>query len=473
LPLPAALSTVVALIALLSGIVALGLSQGPGWREFRWFGFAALAAAGYAAAQIPVTLDVEPSLFLLLQRFGIAFAAMHGAARIAYLAGSEGRTTSTAERGLVAVGVTFAAIALVPGAIFRPHVTTHVWRGFTYRDPEATWLGEACFLYFVFATFWIVSQHVRSALRGDREAQWHSAGLLALAVTSANDTAVGSDLFKGPYLLDLGFFAVVFTAGVTITQRVVAEAHALQASSAQLARAQSELVERERLAALGELAAVVAHEVRNPVAVIFNALATLKPPVIREASTEASLLRIIGEEAARLNRMVTVLLDFARPQPLEVRVVALDAVVGAALEAARVGRDHVDAAVELDVEDGDCHIACDEQLVHQAVVNLVANALAAPARRSPVRVEVAPSDEGIAVRVIDDGAGVLPEHAARLFTPFFTTRPTGTGLGLAVVARILRAHGGTAAHEPSAGGGATFVVWLPRSSGSVAGDDPP
>jgi signal transduction histidine kinase len=219
---------------------------------------------------------------------------------------------------------------------------------------------------------------------------------------------------------------------------------------------------------LGELAAVVAHEVRNPVAVIFNALATLKPPVIRPDSTEASLLRIIGEEASRLNRMVTVLLDFARPQPLEIRVVALDTVARAALEAARVGRDSGDRAVEIEVGDGDCHIACDEQLVHQALVNLVANALDAPARRRPVRVEVSPADEGVAVRVIDDGAGVLPEHAARLFTPFFTTRPTGTGLGLAVVARILRAHGGTAIHEPSAGGGATFVVWLPRSRSSAS-----
>ncbi|MDB4996957.1 MAG: Flagellar sensor histidine kinase FleS [Myxococcaceae bacterium] len=469
MPLPAALSSLVAAVALLSGILALGLSRGPGWREFRWFGFAALAAAAYAAAQIPVTLDVEPSLLVLLQRVGIAFAAMHGAARVGYLAASERRATSTVERAIIAVGIAFAAIALIPGVVFRPQVATHVWHGFTYRDPEATWVGDVCFFYFVFATFWIVSRHIRSARQGDTNARWHAAGLLALAVAAANDTLVGMQLVHGPYLLDLGFFAVVVTAGVTITKRVVAEAHALQASSADLARAQTELVERERLAALGELAAVVAHEVRNPVAVIFNALVTLKSPLVRETSTDASLLRIIGEEASRLNRMVTVLLDFARPQPLEVRLVALDDIVRAALEAAAVGRDPSD--VVLDTGEGDCHIACDEQLVHQALVNLVGNALAAPARRSPVRVEVAPGDTGVAIRVIDDGVGVPPEQAARLFTPFFTTRPTGTGLGLAVVARIARAHGGTASHEPTTGGGATFVVWLPRGRASASAPD--
>jgi two-component system sensor histidine kinase HydH len=461
-PLPAALSTIVAVVALLGGVMALALSRGPGWRDFRWFGFASLAAAVYGAAQVPVTLDGDPSLLVFLQRVGIAAGAMHGAARLRYVADSESRDPTAAERTFIGFGLGFAVVAFVPGAIFRPEVLTHAWHGFTYRDPEATWLGGVCFAYFVFATFWIVRAHVGSALRGNKEARWHAAGLLVLGVAAANDSAVGVKLLGGPYLLDVGFLAVVLTTGVTIARRVVAEARALQASSAQLARTQAELVERERLAALGELAAVVAHEVRNPVAVIFNALATMKPSLPGRSENETSLLRIIGEEATRLNRMVTVLLDFARPQPLEVRVVAVDVLVRAALQAARVGHEPRLAEIEVHIYDGDPQIACDEQLVHQAIVNLVANALAAPERRTRVRVEVEPRERDVDVRVIDDGAGVRPEHTARLFTPFFTTRPTGTGLGLAVVARIARAHGGTATYQETAGGGATFVVSLPR-----------
>ena len=95
-------------------------------------------------------------------------------------------------------------------------------------------------------------------------------------------------------------------------------------------------------------------------------------------------------------------------------------------------------------------------------MNLVTNAIQSPERKGPVRVSVTRAgDDRVRLSVIDDGAGVAADIADRIFRPFFTTRPTGTGLGLAVVQRIVEAHGGVIAHHATPGGGATFEVELP------------
>jgi len=174
----------------------------------------------------------------------------------------------------------------------------------------------------------------------------------------------------------------------------------------ELVIAQEELIRRERLAALGEMSAVVVHEVRNPVAVIFNAAAALrKNPQERE-----KLLAIVEEEAGRLKRMVSDLLDFARPASLHLVEEPLAPIIESALE-----------SIEGSAGDGWLHLA-----------------------------------------VVDDGEGISPVNAALIFRPFFTTRAVGTGLGLTVVQRIVEAHGGKIAHRETPGGGATFEIRFAR-----------
>lgn len=243
---------------------------------------------------------------------------------------------------------------------------------------------------------------------------------------------------------------------------VCTEITALLAAQQQLEAAQADLVKQERLAALGELAAVVAHEVRNPLAVIFNALATLRRSTPPEKRVEL-LIDVIHEEADRLNRMVSALLELARPVDATLAPTQIAELVRSAIDAVR-SLSQPEAEVRL-VLPRELPVArLDEHKVHQAVVNLVANAVQAAGRRGPVQVQVsveASPAPALRIDVVDDGAGVPEASRARLFTPFFTTRARGTGLGLVVVRRVAEAHGGAVRFEPTPGGGATFVMTLP------------
>jgi len=243
---------------------------------------------------------------------------------------------------------------------------------------------------------------------------------------------------------------------------VCTEITALIEAQQQLEAAQADLVKKERLATLGELAAVVAHEVRNPIAVIFNALATLKRTVPTDVQGRL-LFDVIGEESERLNRMVTALLELARPEQAKLAPTPVMELVRSSIDAAR-SMVEPEAEVRLLAPERNALARVDEQKVHQALVNLISNAVQATGRRGPVQVRV--TVEGgtipmLRVDVIDDGDGVPLELRERVFAPFFTGRAKGTGLGLAVVRRVAEAHRGSATIESTPGGGATFVLKLP------------
>lgn len=243
---------------------------------------------------------------------------------------------------------------------------------------------------------------------------------------------------------------------------VCTEITALVQAQQQLEAAQADLVKKERLATLGELAAVVAHEVRNPIAVIFNALATLKHTV-PPSGQGRELLDVIGEESERLERMVTALLELARPEQAKLAPTQVMELVRSSIDAAR-SMVEPEAEVRLMVPEPLPLARVDEHKVHQALVNLISNAVQATGRRGPVLVRVTVERSGTAmlrVDVIDDGDGVPPELRERVFAPFFTARAKGTGLGLAVVRRVAEAHRGSATIEVTPGGGATFVLRLP------------
>ena len=239
----------------------------------------------------------------------------------------------------------------------------------------------------------------------------------------------------------------------------------LRKSYAELARAQAELIERERLAALGEMAASVAHEVRNPLGVIFNSLGSLKRLLQPEGDVRL-LLDIVGEESDRLNRMVGDLLDYSRPLRPTLQPVALQPVLEEAIASTKSPGEESSVEVRLKIEPGLPPVRADARLLRQAVVNLVTNSLQAMPHGGVLTVSAARvlSDAGPQARIAvhDTGVGVPPEARSKVFQPFFTTKPTGTGLGLAVVKRIAEGHGGRALLSDSERG-TEFHLLLPLS----------
>ncbi len=239
----------------------------------------------------------------------------------------------------------------------------------------------------------------------------------------------------------------------------------LERARIDLERAQSELVKQERLAALAELSGVIAHEVRNPLGVIFNALATLKRILPTLPGDSRELLEIIDEEAARLNRLVSAVLELVRPVEPEMGPVAIDAIASQAIAAARSLAD-TKAEVRLEIAPDLPAIHADERMLLQALISLVTNAIQAPNRRGPIKVRISveprPSDM-VRFEVEDDGSGVPTEVVDRIFSPFFTTRAAGTGLGLPIVKRVADAHRGTIELLRNTQRGATFVLRIPAS----------
>jgi signal transduction histidine kinase len=233
-----------------------------------------------------------------------------------------------------------------------------------------------------------------------------------------------------------------------------------------LRRAEAELVAAERLAAIGRVAAGVAHEINNPIAVIRGYLSTMREEAERETLRDE--LRILDEEAALCQRIAEELLVYARTPALSPR----------AVDAAELLRDAVDRAegmpsrrsqgaplVVVDAEPA--MISVDPHRIRQVVVNLVANAREATSSDEPVLVEGRRAGEGYRIEVLDRGEGFSIDNLDRIFEPFFTTRQDGTGLGLAVCYGLVTAHGGSIRAEPRPGGGARFIVELP----SVIGEE--
>jgi signal transduction histidine kinase len=238
----------------------------------------------------------------------------------------------------------------------------------------------------------------------------------------------------------------------------------LKKSYAQLSQAQAELVRHERLVALGELAGVMAHEVRNPLGVIFNSLGSLKRILKPSGDTEL-LLHIVAEEAERLDRIVGDLLVFARPSDASLKPSALDELISSAVEAAYQAVPDSEVEVQVDIPSPLPALSVDNQMLRQALMNLIINALQAMPKGGIARVHAELEERGgvptVRIDVADHGAGISSSNADRIFQPFFTTKASGTGLGLTVVKRIIDAHHGEVEMRPGEEGGTVFRVRLP------------
>jgi len=219
-----------------------------------------------------------------------------------------------------------------------------------------------------------------------------------------------------------------------------------------------QLREQAALARLGEMAAVIAHEVKNPLAAVRGAIQVIGsrlPPASREAEVMADIIARIDT----LNSLVKDLLLFARPPKPHLMPIDVTVVLGTT--AALLSQDAAYAGVQTAISGHASPVMADAELLKIAFINLLVNSAQAMKGHGTIAVSVAEADGGCTVVVSDTGPGIPPEVRDRLFTPFVTTKARGTGLGLSTVKRIVEAHHGQIQVESPADGGTRIMVRLP------------
>ncbi len=255
--------------------------------------------------------------------------------------------------------------------------------------------------------------------------------------------------------------------GASLDAKVAARTAELEQAVADLKAAQSQLVMNEKLAAIGQLTAGVAHEINNPIAVIQGNLDVLRDVLGPRAEPVEHEIRLIHEQVQRIRLIVAKLLQFARPQdyvgylePVETGQLLQDCLL-----LVRHLLNKGDIAIEQHI-DSRRRITCNKNELQQVIINLFVNAIQAMPNGGVLRIAVEDWDEadmpvGIRLEVADSGPGISATDLAQLFKPFFTAKkPGGNGLGLWVSQALVERYGGQITAESELGKGARFTVWL-------------
>jgi len=219
----------------------------------------------------------------------------------------------------------------------------------------------------------------------------------------------------------------------------------------------------ERLYALGQLSAGLAHEIRNPLASIAGAGGILA----RNRGSEqkhTECVAIINKECQRLNRLLTSFLDFARPRRPQFRNIELEPVLDEVIELAGHAANGVPIRLQKRLAPGLPGLDCDPEQIEQILLNLVINAIQAMPDGGDIVLSTRAHDGKAFIEVRDEGLGVSPEQMERLYDPFFTTKENGTGLGLSVAHQMVHLWGGVLSARRNPDRGMTFTIQLPMKS---------
>ncbi len=244
----------------------------------------------------------------------------------------------------------------------------------------------------------------------------------------------------------------------------------VDARTRELKAAQDELIKKERLAAIGQMASVVGHEIRNPLAVINNSIYFIKTKLNQAGEPDPKLakhIKIIESEIQQANGIINEILTYSRQRELKPERVFINTWLEEVLS----------------VYPFPAHIALDKQLdplnppvdiditeMQQAVRNLIGNGIEVMPQKGTVRIRTAVQPDGtVCLSVGDTGSGIPPDVLDKIFAPFFTTKARGTGLGLAVVRKVIDRHRGRVDVESVVGKGTTFHLYLPVAQGVAAG----
>jgi signal transduction histidine kinase/CheY-like chemotaxis protein len=476
----------VALMAVATGvfvtIIAFTIARAPGWAHMRSVAIIAGAGAAFGLCDVFQFVSTSDPVAAWAARLSLLAASLNGLAWFDYMATLEERPLHSWERGLAAM-VLCAGVLPLLGPLAMTGAVEHrtiAWLGATYADATTTALGDVCFAVFGIGVWLPLLRFAVRWRKGLPHAATHTLCLLALAVASINDALVAEHVYNGPYLLDLGFVSVAVAASVSLLRDFVASARRLETLSArlehlveertqELMKANVALNRAEKLAAIGQLAAGVAHEINNPAAVVQGNLEYLRDALGDNGALPADSGVALGDALTALHRIAGIVKQLLHAGRVaggqEGRVVSFQVsdVVTRSVDSV-LAANNSDVAVKCEVP-ADLHALGQPDLLEQVLINLAnsRHAIRETGRAGRILVRAERRDTRVWIAVTDDGPGIRAENRARLFEPFFTTRKVGhgTGLGLAVSLGLMRSQGGNLTLLETSPSGTTMAVDLP------------
>jgi two-component system sensor histidine kinase HydH len=267
------------------------------------------------------------------------------------------------------------------------------------------------------------------------------------------------DYAMNQYAEIIVFFLVGTVTGL-LADRGMKQTRELAALNRELQDSFEQIKRADRLSAIGQLSASLAHEIRNPLASIDGATNLIESEQTPQEMRKASLA-IIRKEVQRLNRLLTNLLDFARPRKPEFQAVHADRLIDAIMALAGHSAQQKGITLRKDVPASVPAFECDPEQMKQVILNLAINAVQSMPGTGEILLAARQHDSSVVISVRDHGLGIDDEDLDKIFNPFYTTKDAGTGLGLSVVYQIVNQHGGVVTAERNPEGGMTFSLTIP------------
>lgn len=470
------------------------IARAPGWERVRLLAIIALSAGLYSGIDVlAVSRQWPAEMVAWVVRVNLSIAAIHASLWVLYTFGDERGTwrgvNPWVRRAAIANAVIVSAMSL-SGLVVDPgvmHTMEVAWLGVKYTQPQFSLIGNVA-AGLVLLTFCIsLGEYIRRARAGVPGARGLVIGFSLFLACSFEEALVAADKLNFIFLADLGYLLAVLPVTIQLMRRFTGDARRLADLSARLAgevhertqerdAARDALLQQERLAALGRLAAGVGHEVNNPLQYLMFSLEELREATegLSREDLEQPLSNAF-EGASRIRRVVDGLRTYASPAGETFGSVDVRDVVRSALRIASPQIRHV-AHVELDLRDVAPVFGDEGQLV-QMIVNPLVNAAQAlgaldVARASPtirLRTYMTPSGS-VEIEISDNGPGFPPDVLPRLGEPYLTTKASagGTGLGVFVTRGLVQAHGGVLTMSNAPSGGAIVRITFPAHRATVA-----
>ncbi|MFN8586225.1 MAG: ATP-binding protein [Candidatus Eisenbacteria bacterium] len=493
MPVATVLALFTATINMVMAIGHLAISRAPGWRIARTFAAMALTASLYSFGNVIYTLhDLPPDVYTVSLRVQFLLASLHLVAWLPFAYALDGPDLPKLPRlarwyAYTTLGI--AVVLLVTGWHVRGplHHLTIGWANVVYHYVSTTPIGDAYSVWLAVGYTLPLVQFIRRARAGEPGMRLVALGYCLFLTTVVIEALVAMERLDFLSPADIGFLGALIPVSAILVRRFVDTATRLEELTGRLRgevrerteerdRAQTALVEAERHASLGRLAAGVGHEINNPLAYVRLALERMSDE-LSHSGASASVWEGIGQAhdgLHRIQKVVEGLRTYSRRRD-DLEVLDPRGIVRAAMKVAHPNLRHV-AQLDARLDEAPAVFGDEPRLV-QATVNLLVNAAQAVAERSGaghVRVHTRRAESGEAIiEVADDGPGIPSEDLKLLGEPYFTTRGAGGGLGLGlfVTRGILDAHHGRLEFDSVIGQGTRVRLVLPAADAPLPATD--